>query len=230
MFPYTYLLFDLDGTISESAPGIIKAVRYGLAAVGIDETNEDNLHSFIGPPLNVQMKKLYHMSEEDIKIAVTKFRELYESGGIFDCTPYEGIGALLQDCQKAGYVVAVASSKPEPFVRQIIEKFGFTDFFTVICGSDIGDELNKRANPNQKARIIRKALSELEEKGYAQQELLEKTIMIGDTFYDVDGANETHLPCIGVTFGYGSREELEREGATYIVDTVEELRDLLLTK
>lgn len=230
MFPYTYLLFDLDGTISESAPGIIKAVKYGLAAVGIDEENKENLYSFIGPPLNVQMKKLYRMSDKDIETAVTKFREMYESGGIFDCTPYEGIGNLLQDCKKAGYVVAVASSKPEPFVRRIIEKFGFTDFFAVICGSDIGDELNKRANSSQKARIIRKALSELEEKGYAQQDLLKRTVMIGDTFYDVDGANETHLPCIGVTFGYGSREELEREGAAYIVDTVKELKDLLLTK
>lgn len=230
MSPYTYLLFDLDGTISESAPGIIKAVKYGLAAVGIDEENEENLHSFIGPPLNVQMKKLYQMSEENIKIAVTKFRELYESGGIFDCTPYEGMGDLLQDCQKAGYVVAVASSKPEPFVKRIIEKFGFTDSFTVICGSDIGDELNKRANPNQKARIIRKALSELEAKGYDRKELEAKTVMIGDTAYDADGANETHLPCIGVTYGYGTREELERQGAAYIVDTVQELRELLLTK
>ena len=230
MSPYTYLLFDLDGTISESAPGIIKAVRYGLAAVGVDENDADNLNSFIGPPLNVQMKKLYHMSEEDIKIAVTKFRELYESGGIFDCNPYEGMGALLKDCQTAGYVVAVASSKPEPFVKRIIEKFGFTDSFTVICGSDIGDELNKRASVNQKARIIQKALSELEEKGYDRQELAKKTVMIGDTAYDVDGANETHLPCIGVTYGYGSREELEREGAAYIVDTVQELRDLLLKK
>lgn len=230
MSPYTYLLFDLDGTISESAPGIIKAVQYGLAAVGIDETNAENLHSFIGPPLNVQMKKLYHMSEDDIKVAVTKFRELYESGGIFDCIPYEGIGSLLQDCKEAGYVVAVASSKPEPFVRRIIEKFGYTDSFTVICGSDIGDELNKRASLNQKARIIRKALSQLEEKGYSRQELSEKTVMIGDTAYDVDGANETHIPCIGVTYGYGSREELEQQGAAYIADTVQALRDLLLSK
>lgn len=230
MSTYTYLLFDLDGTISESAPGIIKAVKYGLSAVGIDEKNEDNLHSFIGPPLNVQMKKLYNMSDKNIEIAVTKFREMYESGGIFDCTPYEGIGALLEDCKKAGYVVAVASSKPEPFVKRIIEKFGFTASFTVICGSDIGDELNKRANPNQKARIIRKAVSQLEEMGYNRNDLLEKTVMIGDTAYDVDGANETHLPCIGVTYGYGSRKELEQQGAAYIVDTVEELRELLLTK
>lgn len=91
MKSYPVFLFDLDGTISESAPGIVKAVQYGLSFAGIHETDPEKLKTFIGPPLNVQMKKLYHMSDEDIVTAVTHFRELYETKGILDCRPYPGL-------------------------------------------------------------------------------------------------------------------------------------------
>ena len=227
---YQYLLFDLDGTISESAPGIIRSVQYGLAAVGIHETDMAVLRTFIGPPLNVQMRKLYHMSDEDIRMAVTKFRELYETEGIFECEPYDCIGDLLKEAIEKGYILAVASSKPEPFVKRIMDHFGFTSYFHVICGSDAADELNKKASQNQKTRIIQKALGELEDKGFSREDFTGHTLMIGDTGYDVDGAKDNHLPCVGVTFGYGSREELEERGATHVVDTVAELRDLLLNE
>lgn len=208
---YTTLLFDLDGTISESAPGILRSVRYGLDAVGIHETDEKRLRTFIGPPLNTQMKKLYGMKDDDIVTAITKFRELYEErGALFDCAPYAGIGELLSHAKAAGYVLAVSSSKPEPFVKRIIENFGFTSYFDVICGSDPDDELNQNATMSQKARIIVKTLSLLRKKGY-----------------DVDGAHDNHLPCIAVSFGYSSREELAAHGADAIVDTVGELQELL---
>ena len=226
---YKYFLFDLDGTISESAPGIIKAVQYGLDAVGIHETDKERLSTFIGPPLNVQMKKLYHMSDKDIVTAVTKFRELYETKGIFDCRPYPGLDMLLPSAVESGHILAVASSKPEPFVKEIISHFGFAPFFSVICGSDIGDELKKRAVISQKARIIQKAMGKLEEKGYAHNDLWQHTVMIGDTSYDIDGAKENHLPSIGCTYGYGSRKELEAAGADCIVSSVKELTGVLLS-
>ncbi len=225
---YKYFLFDLDGTISESAPGIIKAVKYGLNAAGIHEEDQKVLETFIGPPLNVQMKKLYNMSEAEIVTAVTKFRELYETSGILDCLMYEGLDDLMKEGVEKGHVMAVASSKPEPFVKQIIEHFGLSPYFTVICGSDIGDELNKRAVASQKSRIIRKAMSQLEEKGYNHEDLWHHTVMIGDTFYDIEGARENRLPSIGVTYGYGSREELEEAGADIIVSSVSELKERLL--
>lgn len=225
---YKYFLFDLDGTISESAPGIIKAVKYGLNAAGIHEEDQKVLETFIGPPLNVQMKKLYNMSEAEIVTAVTKFRELYETSGILDCLMYEGLDDLMKEGVEKGHVMAVASSKPEPFVKQIIEHFGLSPYFTVICGSDIGDELNKRAVASQKSRIIRKAMSQLEEKGYDHEDLWNNTVMIGDTFYDIEGARENRLPSIGVTYGYGSREELEEAGADIIVSSVSELKERLL--
>ncbi|WP_416177546.1 HAD hydrolase-like protein [Dialister sp.] len=225
---YKYLLFDLDGTLSESAPGIIKAVQYGLDAVGIHERDMKKLSTFIGPPLNVQMKKLYHMSDADIVTAVTKFRELYETKGIFDCRPYDGLDRLLPQAVEAGYILAVASSKPEPFVKEIIGHFRFASFFSTICGSDIGDELKKRAVASQKARIIKKAMGELEERGYAHDDLWQHTVMIGDTAYDIEGAKENHLPSIGCTYGYGSREELTAAGADRIVSSVKELMTVLL--
>ena len=225
---YKYFLFDLDGTISESAPGIIKAVQYGLDAVGIHERDMGKLRTFIGPPLNVQMKKLYHMSDEDIVTAVTKFRELYETKGIFDCRPYPGLELLLPRAVSSGHVLAVASSKPEPFVKEIINHFGFSSYFSVICGSDVGDELKKRAIISQKARIIRKAIDQLEESGYDHDDLWHHTVMIGDTAYDIDGARENHLPSIGVAYGYGSREELAAAGTDRIVSSVKELTSVLL--
>ena len=225
---YTYLLFDLDGTISESAPGIIKAVQYGLNAVGIHEKDRKKLSTFIGPPLNVQMRKLYHMSDEDIVTAVTKFRELYETKGIFDCRPYPGLDILLPRAVESGHVLAVASSKPEPFVKEIISHFGFSSYFSVICGSDIGDELKKRAVISQKARIIRKAIGQLKEKGYTHDDLYKHTVMIGDTAYDIEGAKENHLSSIGCTYGYGSREELLTAGADRIVSSVKELMTVFL--
>ena len=145
MKSYPVFLFDLDGTISESAPGIVKAVQYGLSFAGIHETDPEKLKTFIGPPLNVQMKKLYHMSDEDIVTAVTHFRELYETKGILDCRPYPGLAPFLKEAVERGHTLAVASSKPEPFVKEIIAHFGFAPYFSVICGSDIGDELKKRA-------------------------------------------------------------------------------------
>ncbi len=227
MLPYTYLLFDLDGTISESAPGIIRSVRYGLAAVGIDEDDMDKLHTFIGPPLNTQMKKLYDMKDEDIVTAVLKFRELYESSAIYDCSAYEGIEALLKDARAAGYKLAVASSKPEPSVKEIIRHFGFADLFHVICGSDPKNEFKKGSNFNQKAWTIQTALSRLEAQGAPKEDLASHAVMIGDTGYDADGAAMMHLPCIGVTYGYGSREELEAHHTPIIVDSVAELRSIL---
>lgn len=172
MTHYTTLLFDLDGTISESAPGILRSVRYGLDAVGIHETDEKKLRTFIGPPLNTQMKKLYGMNDDDIVTAITKFRELYEEkGALFDCSPYAGFGELLSLAKAAGYVLAVSSSKPEPFVKRIIENFGFTSYFDVVCGSDPDDELNQNATMSQKARIIAKTLSLLRERAMTQRVL-----------------------------------------------------------
>lgn len=173
------------------------------------------------------MKKLYHMSDEDIVTAVTHFRELYETKGILDCRPYPGLAPFLKEAVDRGHTLAVASSKPEPFVKEIIAHFGFAPYFSVICGSDIGDELKKRATRDQKARIIRKALSLLEKKDFP---CLSCRPYGDDWRYLLRhrGSQGNHLPAIGVSYGYGSREELEKAGADAIVSSPKELSSLLL--
>lgn len=228
MKEYRFLLFDLDGTVSESAPGIIRAVRYSLSALGIEENDPQVLQSFIGPPLNVQYKKVYHFTHEQIVTAVTKFRELYETEGILDCRPYPGLDRLFREALADHRILAVASSKPEPFVKQILENFGFAPYFSVICGSEVGDELEKKDETSPKARIIRKVFRCLAEAGFSSREIEENALMIGDTAYDIHGAKTMHLPSVGVTYGYGSRQELEEAGADALADSPESLRELLL--
>lgn len=223
-----FLLFDLDGTISESAPGIMKSMAYGLTFVGIHETDEKVLRTFIGPPLNVRLRELYHMNDKDIETAVSHFREMYEKkGGLFLCRTYEGIGDVLKNAKEKGCTLAVASSKPEPFVKKIIEMFGFTSYFTIICGSNPEDELKAPDGHSQKARTILKVFSLLEEKGFTRETLLKESVMIGDTHFDIEGAKETGIASLGVTYGYGTREELETAGADEIVDKPGEILGVL---
>lgn len=222
------ILFDLDGTISESAPGIIKSVIYGLSAVGIHEKSPERLRSFIGPPLNVQMKKLYHLDDEEIKKAIHAFRSLYETKGLWECRPYKGIPELIRLLYGQGAILAVASSKPEPFAKEIITHFGLAPYFSCICGSRMGDELDQGdQSRSRKGIIIHDALTRLFPRSPACP--LSRILMVGDTAYDMEGARENHLPSIGVTYGYGEEKDLRKAGAEEIAHSVPELRELLLS-
>lgn len=224
-----YFLFDLDGTISESAPGIIKSVIHGLSAIGIHEKDPERLKTFIGPPLNIQMEKLYRLSDEEIAKAILAFREVYEAEGILDCKPYAGIPHLLQELYEKGAVLAVASSKPEPFVKEILTHFKVSSFFTVIHGSRIGDELEQmHKNKDQKSAIIQSVLQDLAKKHF--HPLASDITMIGDTAYDIKGARDNHLPSVGVTYGYGKEKDLKEAGADEIAHSVKELETILLDK
>ena len=157
---YKYILFDLDGTISASGPGIIKAMQYGLTAAGINETDPAALKSFIGPPLNVQIQKIYGLSEKDTLAVIMKFREQYDNKGIFDSAPYEGINELLSALKQRNMITAVASSKPWPLVHKILKDFSFTSYFDVIVGSNPSDEMKNKADFDQKTRIIKKTFAD----------------------------------------------------------------------
>lgn len=222
------ILFDLDGTISESAPGIIKSVIYGLSAVGIHEKSPEILRSFIGPPLNVRMRELYHLDDEEIKKAVTAFRSLYRTKGIGECRPYKGIPELIRLLYEKGAILAVASSKPEPFAKEIISCFGLSPYFSCICGSHTGDELDQSGqNSSRKAVIVHNALARLFPRSSVFP--LSSIVMVGDTAYDIEGAKENHLPSIGVTYGYGEEKDLRKAGAEKIAHSVPELKELLLS-
>lgn len=206
------ILFDLDGTLTESGEGIINCVQYALEKLGKKEEHPENLQCFIGPPLKEQFMKYAGLSEEEGEKAVVYYRERYTTTGIFENRLYPKIPELLELLKINNKILAVASSKPEVYVKQILEHFQIADYFTAIVGS----ELDGRRT--EKAEVIEEALRRMH-----LEEERDKVLMVGDRSHDVRGAISCGLQCIGVAYGYGSREELEKAGAVYIADSVEDL-------
>lgn len=212
----TVLLFDLDGTLTDPGVGITKSVKYALDYFNIHTQNLKEHYRFIGPPLLQSFMKYYGFSEEQAQTGVEKYREYFRDTGIFENEPYQGIDRLLDCLSKAGRRLIVATSKPKVFADRILERFNLMQYFDMVCGSELdGTRVNK-------GEVIRYALDKA---GIVD---LGKVIMIGDREHDIIGAKEAGIDSIGVLFGYGSYDELHGAGATYIVDTVEELKNLLL--
>lgn len=241
---YKYLLFDLDGTLTDPKEGITKSVQYALRAFGIDEPDTDKLTPFIGPPLRDSFRELYGFSEGQAEEAVAKYREWFVPKGIFQNEIYEGIPQALAEWKESGKTLAVASSKPQVFVEKILEHFGIRDCFTVVVGS----ELDGRRD--SKEEVVEEALRQLGEiagesmagkqyKGGPEKggnrhagDSMDKahpgTVMVGDRKFDIEGGKRHGLVTVGVSFGYAQEGELEAAGADFVVHTVEELRRLLL--
>lgn len=214
-----YLLFDLDGTLTDPKLGITTCVQYALNSFGIEEPDLDKLEPFIGPPLMNSFMDFYNMDEEQAEAAISKYRERFSSVGMFENEVYPGIVRLLVRCRQHGAKLAVASSKPEIYVKKILEHFHLAKYFDVIVGS----ELDGRRT--DKEEVISEALSRLFPNNNIDYD---NTVMIGDRKFDIIGAKNNKLVSVGVSYGYGSIEELKEEKPDYIVRTVAELEDLLL--
>ncbi len=214
-----YLLFDLDGTLTDPKVGITTCVQYALKALGIDEPDLDKLEPFIGPPLKDSFQEFYQMSDEQAQEAVKKYRERFETVGIFENSIYDGIPHLLRTLKENGLHLAVASSKPTVFVRKILEHFHIDKYFEVVVGSELDGTRVK------KEEVVQEALRQLfKDKPIA----VDKVYMIGDRKFDIEGAKAMQVDSVGVAYGYGSMEELKAAHADYIVRTVEELQRFLL--
>ena len=209
-----HILFDLDGTIVRSDPGITRGVQKSLEQFGIYEEPE-NLKKFVGPPLVESYTKLYGLSLLQYEKALEIFHEYYRSTGIFECELYEGIEEMLK-VLSVEYRLYIATSKPEKEARRVIEHFGLDKYFTFIGGSD-GDFNTKRST---KAAVIEYVLksNNIEDKTAA--------IMVGDKVHDIVGANTVGLKSIGILYGYGSMEEFDK--ANYIVRNVDDLREMFI--
>lgn len=225
-----YLLFDLDGTLTDSSEGITKSVQYGLKSVGIEVQNLEELLVFIGPPLEYSLKEFYHLNEEQVDRAREKYRERYKQVGMYENALYPGMAALLKDMKKRGKHLAVASSKPEPFVRQILKHFNIEQYFEVIVGSGLDGSLGTKEEVVQEA--LRKLFAPAQASGKAKvtltKEEREKTAIIGDRRFDVEGGKANGIVTIGVEYGFADEGELKEAKADYIVRTVEELHSFLL--
>lgn len=210
-----YILFDLDGTLTDSQEGITKAVEYALASFGITVEDRAELNVFIGPPLTDSFEKYYGFSGEQALEGVKKYREYYNEKGKFENAVYEGIPEVLRRLKEAGKVLIVATSKPEFYAKQIIEHFDLAKYFDGIYGATMdGSRVHKDD-------VIRYALKE---NGITD---LNEAVMVGDREHDVIGAKKCGLEAVGVLFGFGSRQELEENGAAEIAETVEQLGDIL---
>ena len=209
-----YILFDLDGTITDPFEGITKSVEYSLEKFGIKVADRKELICFIGPPLKYAYMTYYNLSEEDAERAVAYYREVYPVKGIFDCTLYDGIKELLDKLSK-DYKLILATSKPQPFAEKVLEAFDLTGSFYKIVGATFDDKVSEKSD------VIKKVLCDFNIRP-------EEALMIGDRFYDTEGAEKNGVASVGVTYGYGVREEFK--SASAIVDSVAELSALFENK
>lgn len=214
-----YLLFDLDGTLTDPKEGICTCVQYALASFGIEEPDLDKLEPFIGPPLKDSFMKYYQMDEAKAQEAVEKYRERFREKGIFENKLYAGIPEMLRALNSKGMFMAVASSKPTVFVRQILEHFEIAKYFKVVVGSELD------GTRSRKEEVVSEALRQLFDQRPVEKN---QVYMIGDRSFDVEGAHAMGIEAVGVTYGYGSMEELKEAKSDYIVRSVEELQKFLL--
>ena len=215
---YQYILFDLEGTITESAPGILNSVRYALKKMGFSIRDEEELLQFIGPPLVDSMKKYYGMNEEQAEQAVVFYREYFSQKGMFENSVYEGIEESLKILSESGKKLAIATSKPEVYSVRIVEHFGLADKFEKICGASMDK------SRNEKAGVIRYTLEML---GIPDEEKA-SVLMVGDRRHDIIGAKQNGLDSMGVLYGYGNRNELEEAGADYIAESAMDVAKIIL--
>ncbi|MDY5647262.1 MAG: HAD hydrolase-like protein [Lachnospiraceae bacterium] len=215
---YNIILFDLDGTLTDPKVGITTCCQYGLRAVGVDVPDLKELEQFIGPPLLPAFQEVYGLDEEQALKAIDKFRERFQSVGLYENELLPGVPQMLRTLKEHGKILATASSKPEVFVKRILQYFSIDSWFDEIVGSTMDE---KHAG---KAEVIGEALRRL---GCADADR-DSILMVGDRMHDVEGAAALNIRTVGVTFGYGSRSELEQAGAWRIADTMEELTDILL--
>jgi len=209
------ILFDLDGTLTDSKLGITKAIRYALSAYGIQVDDLDSLRPLIGPPLYESFQEFYGFSAEQAFQAVDKYREYYSDTGIFENMLFGGVTELLQRLTAEGKHIAMATSKPTVYAVRIARHFDIAQYFKCIMGSELdGTRIRK-------GEVIAAALQEL-----GVQDL-NTVVMVGDRENDVIGARENDIDCISVLYGYGSRAELEQAGATVFAASVTELGQLL---
>ena len=210
-------IFDLDGTIMDSGEGIVRCVEYALDKMGIKDYDKQTNLRFIGPPLVDSFMEYYSMSEADALQAVVYYRERYSVTGIYEARMYDGIRELLSELKKHGVKLYIGSSKPELYVKMILEKQGILDLFDYVAGATF-DETR-----NNKEQVLTYLFEQTE---------IDKTsaVMVGDRYHDIDGAHYVGLPCIAVLYGFGNEAEFKEHGAEYIAADTDEILKIITSE
>lgn len=207
------ILFDLDGTLTDSAEGVINACQYMQKKMGMPLWEKNDLKFIVGPPLMKTFTEDFKMDQAVAEQALVAFREYYATIGLFENKVYPGIQEMLETLKEKGKRMAVATSKKEESAYTILEHFGIAHFFEVIGGD------KREAGRDTKAKVIAYVLQTM-------KAAKDDVIMVGDRKFDIEGAHAIGIPCISVEFGYGNREEFEKYGADFIAATAEDVANL----
>lgn len=215
---YNVILFDLDGTLTESENSIINSIIYALNKLNIPVENRDDLKKFIGPPLDESFKKYYGFDDESVKDVISIYREYFSTKGLYEAPLYDGVEDMLKALKNSGKSLYVATSKPEVFSRKILSHIHIDEYFSDIVGATLDGSLIKKNDIID--LLLRK--NNITDKS--------EVIMVGDREHDVIGAKKIGVDSIGVLYGYGSLRELEDAGATYLADSPGAVADIILGK
>jgi len=210
-----YVLFDLDGTLTDSQEGIINSIIYCLKTLNIAPPSQEALRPWLGPPLKESLMTYYDMTEQQALKGVAKFREYFNRQGIFENKLYTGVEPVLQELGRRGYRLLIATSKPEAAALRIIEHFHLESYFAFVGGATLND------SRTQKGDVIRYVLET------SQITDVSEAMMVGDRMHDVAGAKANGLEVTGVLYGYGTPDELKQAGADYIAETAEDILKFL---
>lgn len=211
---YDTFLFDLDGTLTDPGEGIVNSLLYSLSRMGVQETDRDKLLTFIGPPLVDSFVNWYGFDDDQVVKAIAYYREFFRDKGLYQNVKFDGVETILENLEKHGKNMFIATTKPTVFAERIADRFDFSRYFIEIVGSELDGRRTK------KDEVIKTIFDRHD---------LEKhrTIMIGDRLHDIVGAKKNGIDSVGVGYGFGSREELEDAGADFYVDSIYELQVLL---
>ena len=213
---YRHIFFDLDGTLTDSKPGILNAFAHALEVMGL-KADPQALEQFIGPPLRDTFRGYFGLDDDAVERAVTAYRQYYREKGMFENAPYPGVPEMLATLAEAGAELVLATSKAAFFADAIMKHFGLVRYFSFLGASDPGK------GRSSKADVLEYAL----ENSAARD--LKDCVLVGDTRYDVEGARIVGMECVGAGYGYGGEERLREAGASRIAPTVADLEKLLLS-
>lgn len=219
MHPVDIVLIDLDGTISDSSPGMLTGFRKVFDRFDMEQPSDESIRRHFGPPLAVTWREVYGMTDEQIVVGLEVYREYYHDVGMFENNLYDGIPELIKDLHGDGVTLSTATSKPEFSASRIIEHFGLREYFTFIGAADLA------GTRDDKSAVIAHTLENLQASSQTHS-----IVMMGDRRHDVEGAREHGIDTIGVLWGYGTAEELSTAGAIALAETPRDAGDLLLSR
>lgn len=214
----THVLLDLDGTLSDSEPGILRSLRWACEQEGFPIPSDEAVRSVIGPPFEIGLPSI-GIPDDALERVIDTYRDRYTRIGAYENTLYPGIIDMLDALADLGLSLSIATAKPEQTAHPILDYFGISDRFDVRAGATLTSERRT------KAQVIAYALRELEI--HADPDLVDHVIMVGDRDHDVRGAMHHGITCIGVTWGYGSMTELLTSGAVALADSPAEVVELV---